>query len=84
MSKESQDKLATMVYATSTLLQELLDATQGVTKFKNRCRFNINRLQEDLDKINSVEITSDEVSMTVNKMVEAMEESLSSSLGIDK
>lgn len=63
------------IYATSTLLQELLDATEGKTEFIHKTRFHINRLQEQLDKLNGVKIDQEDVSLLVNRGVQALEDS---------
>ena len=43
-------QLEVKLFVTSMLLQELLDETQGETRFKHQLRFHINRLQSELDK----------------------------------
>ena len=63
------------IYAASTLLQELLDATEGKTEFIHKTRFYINRLQEQLDKLNGVKIEQEAVSLLVNRGVQALEDS---------
>ena len=64
------------IYALSNLLQELLDETSGETKFKHKVRFHINGLQDQLDKLNSVKIDEDAVSLLVSRAVKALEDSL--------
>ena len=63
------------IYAASTLLQELLDSTEGKTEFIHKTRFYINRLQEQLDKLNGVKIDQEAVSLLVNRGVQALEDS---------
>ena len=63
------------IFAASVLLQELLDATEGKTEFIHKTRFHINRLQEQLDKLNGVKIDKEDVSLLVNRGVQALEDS---------
>ena len=63
------------LYAVSTLLQELLDATEGKTPFIHKTRFHINGLQNQLDKLNGVKIDQEAVSLLVNRGVQALEDS---------
>ena len=70
------ENLEIKLYAVSTLLQELLDATEGKTPFIHKTRFHINGLQSQLDKLNSVKIDQEAVSLLVNKGVQALEDSL--------
>lgn len=63
------------IYAASILLQELLDATEGKSEFIHKTRFYINRLQEQLDQLNSVKIDKEDVSLLVNRGVQALEDS---------
>ena len=63
------------IFAASVLLQELLDATEGKTAFIHKTRFHINRLQEQLDKLNGVVIDQEAVSLLVNRGVQALEDS---------
>ena len=70
------ENLEVKIFALSNLLQEYLDETEGVTKFKNKTRFHIRGLQEQLTKLNTVKIEQDEVSLLVSKAVNALEKSL--------
>ena len=70
------ENLEIKIFALSNLLQEYLDETEGVTKFKNKTRFHIRGLQDQLDKLNSVKINEDDVSLLVSKAVKALEDSL--------
>ena len=64
MSKDIQvgDKkirqLEVKLFVTSLLLQELLDETEGNTRFKHKLRFHINGMQKELDKVLSVEMVN--------------------------
>ena len=70
------ENLEIKIFALSNLLQEYLDETEGVTKFKHKTRFHIRGLQDQLDKLNSVKIDQDAVSLLVSKAVKALEDSL--------
>ena len=70
------ENLEVKIFALSNLLQEYLDETEGETKFKNKTRFHIRGLQDQLDKLNSVKIDEDAVSLLVSKAVKALEDSL--------
>lgn len=48
------NNLELKIYVVSTVLLSLLDETDGDTKFKNKVRFHINRLSEELDKLTNV------------------------------
>ncbi len=68
--------LAVKIFAASVLLQELLDETQGKTQFKNKVRFHINGLQQQLNNLNTVTIETDEVSLLVTNAVNALDQCL--------
>jgi hypothetical protein len=68
------NRLAVSLFSTSVLFQELLDSTDGVTQFKNKTRFHINGLQDCLDKLNSVKIDKEDVSLKVHEAVKKLEE----------
>jgi hypothetical protein len=70
------ENLEVKIFALSNLLQEYLDETEGVTKFKNKTRFHIKGLQEQLTKLNTVVISEEEVSLLVSGAVNALEKSL--------
>jgi len=68
--------LAVKIFAVSVLLQELLDETQGKTQFKNKIRFHINGLQQQLNNLNTVAIETDEVSLLITNAVNALDQCL--------
>lgn len=71
-----ENKLAIKIFATSVLLQELLDETEGKTQFKNKVRFHVNGLQRELSKLNSIEIKEQDVSLMINDSIKALEETI--------
>ena len=68
--------LEVKIFVVSMLLQELLDETEGNSKFIHRTRYHINSLQQQLDKILSEPIESDELSLYLTKASKVLEESL--------
>jgi hypothetical protein len=68
--------LAVKIFAVSVLLQELLDETSGKTQFKNKVRFHINGLQQQLNNLNTVTIETDEVSLLITNAVNALDQCL--------
>jgi hypothetical protein len=82
MSKDVQigDKvirqLEVKLFVTSMLLQELLDETQGETRFKHQLRFHINRLQSELDRVLSVDMRDESLSKFITDAVGALEKSI--------
>lgn len=82
MSKDVQvgDKvirqLEVKLFVTSMLLQELLDETTGNTKYKHQMRFHINRLQKELDRLLSVEMRDDNLSLFITNAMAALEDAI--------
>lgn len=82
MSKDIQvgDKtirqLEVKLFVTSMLLQELLDETQGETRFKHKLKFHINGLQRELDKILTVNMEDTSLSIFITDAVGALEKSI--------
>jgi len=58
------------------LLQELLDETQGETRFKHKLKYHINGMQNELDKVLSVEMKDESLSLFIMSAVGALEESI--------
>ena len=79
MSKDIQvgDKkirqLEVKLFDTSLLLQELLDETEGNTRFKHKLRFHINGMQKELDKVLSVEMSDNTLSLFITDAVSGLE-----------
>lgn len=79
MSKDIQvgDKkirqLEVKLFVTSLLLQELLDETEGNTRFKHKLRFHINGMQRELDKVLSVEMSDNTLSLFITDAVSGLE-----------
>ena len=58
------------------LLQELLDETEGDSRFKHKVKFHIKGLQKELDKVLSEPIDTDELSLYLTEASKALEDSL--------
>ena len=69
-------QLEVKLFVTSMLLQELLDETQGETRFKHQLRFHINRLQKELDRVLSVNMQDESLSTFITQAVCALEDSI--------
>ena len=69
-------QLEVKLFVTSMLLQELLDETQGETRFKHQLRFHINRLQLELDRVLSINMKDESLSKFINDAVGALEKSI--------
>ena len=86
MSKDIQvgDKkirqLEVKLFVTSLLLQELLDETEGNTRFKHKLRFHINGMQKELDKVLSVEMSDNTLSLFITEAVSGLEGLIDKSL----
>ena len=82
MSKDVQvgDKtirqLEVKLFVTSMLLQELLDETQGETRFKHKLKFHINGLQRELDKILTVNFEDDSLSLFITDAMGLLEKGI--------
>jgi len=64
------------IFVTSMLLQELLDETEGDSRFKHKTRFHINGLQKELDKVLTEPIDTDELSLYLSRASQALEDTL--------
>lgn len=69
-------QLEVKLFVTSMLLQELLDETTGNTKYKHQMRFHINRLQKELDRLLSVEMRDDNLSLFITNAMAALEDAI--------
>ena len=63
------------IYIISTILLDLLDQTEGDTRFKNKLRFHINKTIKELEKITET-YTTNEANQLVNKIWTSIEEQL--------
>jgi len=63
------------IYIISTVLLDLLDETEGDTRFKNKLRFHINKTIKELEKITETS-TSNQASQLVNEIWTSIEEQL--------
>jgi len=69
-------QLEVKLFVTSMLLQELLDETQGETRFKHRLKFHINGLQRELDKLLTVNLEDESLSLFITDAMGALEQSI--------
>ena len=61
------------IFSLCVLLQEMLDETQGHTKFKHKVRYHVNSLQKELDKILDVEFEEDGISLLISHATKSLE-----------
>ena len=73
-------QLEVKLFVTSMLLQELLDETQGNTRFKHKLKFHISGLQNELDKVLSVNMRDDSLSMFITDAISALEKCIDEQL----
>ena len=69
-------QLEVKLFVTSLLLQELLDETQGETRFKHKLKHHINGMQQQLDKVLGINMNDDSLSVFINQAVNALEQSI--------
>ena len=69
-------QLEVKLFVTSMLLQELLDETQGETRFKHKLKHHISGLQNELDRVLSVTMKDESLSMFIMSAVGALEKSI--------
>ena len=62
------------------LLQELLDETEGNTRYKYRLKNRINALQKELDQLLNESIDSDELSLYITNASAALDKALDQKL----
>ena len=67
------DNLDIKIFITSMLLLELLDETQGESKFKHKLRFHINGTVKQLEPLLSVPIEEENLSKLLTDAVGALE-----------
>ena len=69
-------QLEVKLFVTSMLLQELLDETQGNTRFKYKLKHHISGMQQQLDKVLGINMNDDSLSVFINQAVDALEQSI--------
>ena len=74
-------QLEVKLFVTSMLLQELLDETVGETRFKHKLKYHISGLQNELDKLLSVNLNDDTLSLFITDASNALEDSIVARLG---
>lgn len=75
MSKKTQE-LEIKIFVVSMLLQELLDETQSETWFKHSIKFHIKKTQAELDKLLSVNLSDENLSLFITDAMSALEKSI--------
>ena len=65
------------LFVVSLLFQELLDELEGTSSYKQKVKFHAKQLNIELDKLNSVEIDKNNVSLTITNALNALEKTLS-------
>ena len=69
-------QLEVKLFVTSMLLQELLDETQGETRFKHKLKHHISGMQQQLDKVLGVNMRDESLSTFITDAVGALEKSI--------
>lgn len=77
-------QLEVKLFVTSMLLQELLDETQGNTRFKHKLKHHINGLQYELDKVLSINFKENELSLFITGAMNALEEHIDNKIDEDR
>ena len=67
--------LETKIFVTSVLLLELLDETQGDTRFKHRLRYHLNGIEKEIEKLISLNINNT-TSLLISKATQSLEDSI--------
>ena len=69
-------QLEVKLFVTSMLLQELLDETEGKTRYKHQMKFHINRLQAELDRLLGVRMDDNTLSIFITDAMTALENAI--------
>jgi len=68
--------LEVKLFVVATLLQELIDETDGKSQYKNNLKFHLRETQKALDKLLSVPLDTDRLSLLLSEATQALEESI--------
>jgi len=71
-----EGRLELKIFVTITLLQELLDETEGRTNYKDKLSRKISQLSECLEQALDIEIDTDELSLYLSNATQALDDSL--------
>ena len=71
-----EGRLELKIFVTMTLLQELLDETEGRTNYKDKVKRKISQLNECLEQTLDIEIDTDELSLYLSNATQALDNSL--------
>lgn len=69
-------QLEIKIFVVSMLLQELLDETQNETWFKHNVKFHIKKTQAELDKLLTVNLSDENLSLFITDAMSALEKSI--------
>ena len=68
--------LEVKIFVTAVTLLELLDETEGDTKFKNKLRYHLNGVEKEINKIVSVSLDQNDTSLLISNASQALEDSI--------
>jgi hypothetical protein len=68
--------LEVKIFVTAVTLLELLDETDGDTKFKNKLRYHLNGVEKEINKIVSVSLDHNDTSLLISNASQALEDSI--------
>lgn len=69
-------QLELKIFVVSMLLQELLDETQGDTRYKHQLKFHIKRIQYELDKLLTINVSDENLSVFITDAMAALEQAI--------
>lgn len=76
LKQHQMKNLEVKLFVVATLLQELIDETDGKSKYKNNLKFHLRETQKALDKILSVPLDTNRLSLLLSEATQALEESI--------
>ena len=76
LKQHQMKNLEVKLFVVATLLQELIDATDGKSQYKNNLKFHLRETQKALDKLLSVPLDTDRLSLLLSEATQALEESI--------
>lgn len=81
IGKKKINQLEVKLFLTSGVLLELLDETEGQSRFKHKLRHHITGLQKELDKVLGVDMRGDDgLSIFITDAMNALEQHIDDSL----
>ena len=76
LKQHQMKNLEVKLFVVATLLQELIDETDGKSQYKNNLKFHLRETQKALDKLLSVPLDTDRLSLLLSEATQALEESI--------